>query len=434
MSSISSITSSDPMSSPARIQVDINTLQDEEKPQQVGGATFNMWYLNWSGGGGINPSASDSFTRSKFRVNIERDQGYTRAGDASPVCLFFSRGCCYMGSNCKYSHSLPSKSKFQSQAKDCFGRDKTAEYNDDMDGVGSFNHTNKTLYIGGIQMRPNIEDLVTKNFEEFGDIAKVKVIYNKNCAFVTMKTEFDAQFAKEAMNRQCLINPETNSSKSKEVLHVRWAHQDRNPEAQKQNKRKTEQMAMDTVKELLSNETCKRVKMGEGREIDNLPSEVVDVELDNGNDDDNDDEDDDDDDDDVDIDESDDEDEEDDAVPDIKPKKNGKLHRGKMLIKNKNTTNQNGALSRYSESPNYGHANGQTQNGHGQQYRGGGYASTSGGATSDEIRRDFFERHGLANQSTLKDLAELRKRMKTTRHEPNLVTVLGNYSSDEDDD
>ena len=405
------------MSLPARIQVDVNTLQDEEKPQQVGGATFNMWYLNWSGGGGINSSATDSFTRSKYRVNIKRDQGYTRAGDASPVCLFFSRGCCYMGSNCKYLHNLPSKSKFQSQAKDCFGRDKTAEYNDDMDGVGSFNHTNKTLYIGGIQMRPNIEDLVTKNFEEFGDIAKVKVIYNKNCAFVTMKTEFDAQFAKEAMNRQCLINPETNTSKSKEVLHVRWAHQDRNPEAQKQNKRKMEELAMDTVKELLSNETCKRVKMGEDRVIDKSPVELLKVELDNGNDEDEDDDD-----------ELDDEGEEDDVVPEIRPNGNGKLHRGKMLIRNIET---NGHLKSHKNN----HANGDAYNGNSQLHRGsGGYASTTGGATSDEIRRDFFERHGLVNQSTLKDLAELRKKMKSSRNEPNLVNVLGDYSSDEDDD
>lgn len=413
------------MSLPARIQVNINTLQDEEKPQQVGGATFNMWYLNWSGGGGIDSSATDSFTRSKYRVNIKRDQGYTRAGYVSPVCLFFSRGCCYMGSNCKYLHNLPSKSKFYSQAKDCFGRDKTAEYNDDMDGVGSFNHTNKTLYIGGIQIRPNIEELVTKNFEEFGDIEKVKVIYNKNCAFVTMKTEFDAQFAKEAMNRQCLINPETNSSKSKEVLHVRWAHQDRNPEAQKQNKRKMEQLAMDTVKELLGNETCKRVKIGEDRIIDKSPLEVVEVELDN-----------DDEDNDEDDDELDDEGEEVDDVPEIKPNGNGKLHRGKMPIRNMGPS-QNGTSHHRHNPHNYSYdtnGNGHAQNGNSRNHSIAGEISHSGGATSDEIRQDFFERHGLVNQSTLKDLAEIRKKMKTTRHEPNLISVLGNYSSDEDDD
>ncbi|CAL1184717.1 RNA recognition motif family protein [Candida parapsilosis] len=433
MSSISSITSSDPMSSPARVQVDINAIQDEERPQQVGGTTFNMWYLNWSGGGGgMNSSATDSFTRSKYRVKVTRDQGYTRARDASPVCLFFSRGCCYMGSNCKYLHNLPSKSTYQNQAKDCFGRDKTAEYNDDMDGVGSFNNSNRTLYVGGIQMRPNIEELVTKNFEEFGDIEKVRVVYNKNCAFITMKTEADAQFAKEAMNRQCLINPETNSSKSKEVLHVRWAHQDRNPEAQKHTKRKMEQLAMDTVKSLLSNETCKRVKMGEDRISDKSPLEVVKVELDNRNDEEEDD------DDDVD---SDDEDEEEDTVPEIKPNSNGKLHRGNMPIRNKAVTANGSSHHRHhlSQPHNYsydtsnGNGYGHSQNGSSRNHSIGEH-SHSGGATSDEIRQDFFERHGLVNQSTLKDLAELRKRMKTTRHEPNLISVLGNYSSDEDDD
>ncbi|KAI5964591.1 CWC2 [Candida pseudojiufengensis] len=483
--SISSITSSDPLSKPARLQVDINSLQEHENlpPQQIGSSTFNVWFLKYSGG---DSSAINSFVKSKFRVNIERDQGYTKARNNSPICLFFSRGCCYMGSNCKYYHCTPNKLKNvnTNYAVDCFGRNKTSDYNDDMDGVGSFNKINKTLYVGGLTMKPNIEELLSKNFEEFGDVEKVKVIYNKSIAFITMKTENDAQFAKEAMDRQCLIHYEysspstttpssssntSNSEKSlgssnkikssKEVLHIRWANPDRNPEAQAQEKRKFEELAMDTVKSMLNSDTTKRIKISEENSQDSngkirSPTEVVEVEeLDDDLD-----EDDEGDSDDEAEDEDEDEDEE---------ETNGKMVEG---VQTTNTTSYNGINSNHNHHHrHYHHHNNINDNTikstkrrlspkHNPNYK---YGSINRGVINNgrntasptlpsiededspdsksitnprDIRNGYFNGNGIINDSTFKNISQLKKKLKFKKYEPCLLSVLSNYSSDEDDD
>lgn len=58
-------------------------------------------------------------------------------------------------------------------AKDCFGRDKFADYRDDMGGVGSFQRENRTLYIGRIkETGPGVEteEIVRRHFQEWGEI------------------------------------------------------------------------------------------------------------------------------------------------------------------------------------------------------------------------------------------------------------------------
>ncbi|KAG7665424.1 CWC2 [[Candida] subhashii] len=232
------IKQADPMSKPARLQVDPDTIPDDDKPPQSGN-TFNIWYLKWSGG----DSSSRSYTKSKFKVNIAKDTGYTRATRPAPICLFFSRGCCYRGKKCPYFHRLPLETDSFPRTQDCFGRDKTADYRDDMDGVGSFNKVNRTLYVGGLHMKPGIEEIISKYFSEFGEIEKVKVLGNKSCAFVTMRLESQAQFVKEAMQNQSLGG--------NEVLYIRWASEDPNPQAQRAEKRRLEEIALSTVKNLL---------------------------------------------------------------------------------------------------------------------------------------------------------------------------------------
>jgi len=62
-------------------------------------------------------------------------------------------------------------------SKDCFARDKFADYRDDMGGVGSFNRQNRTLYIGRIKETGNgqeTEEVVTRHFREWGTIERSK--------------------------------------------------------------------------------------------------------------------------------------------------------------------------------------------------------------------------------------------------------------------
>lgn len=81
------------------------------------------------------------------RCILARDSGYTRA-DATGTkycCIYFARGACPLGSECSFLHRLPPPTHvLPDAALDCFGRDKFADYRDDMGGVGSFGRVNRT--------------------------------------------------------------------------------------------------------------------------------------------------------------------------------------------------------------------------------------------------------------------------------------------------
>jgi hypothetical protein len=89
-------------------------------------------------------------------------------------CLFFARGCCPYGWECEYLHTLPGPdTALPENSKDCFARDKFADYRDDMGGVGSFQRQNRTLYIGRIKevgTGPETEEVVRRHFREWGEI------------------------------------------------------------------------------------------------------------------------------------------------------------------------------------------------------------------------------------------------------------------------
>lgn len=229
------------MDKPARAQVDSAALPDDKPPQT--GNVFNVWYLRWSGGDG-----SRQIAKLKFKVNVKRDTGYTKANKSktptSVICIYFSKGCCYKGSGCSYLHRLPTQTDYYPPTQDCFGRDKTFAHKDDMNGVGVLNKINNTLYIGGLQVgSQNVESSLSRHFGEFGKIVKIKVLPSRNCAFLTYKTEYEAQFAKEAMQNQALDG--------NEVLMVRWANDDPDPNSQREAQKQLESVTMETVNNLL---------------------------------------------------------------------------------------------------------------------------------------------------------------------------------------
>lgn len=208
--------------------------------------------------------------KAQTRVNIKKDSGLTRANTTGNpyICLFFARGCCPYGWECEYLHCLPDPNNaLPDSAKDCFARDKFADYRDDMGGVGSFNRQNRTLYVGRIKETGTgleTEDIVRRHFKEFGEIERgaspalplhlcvnlsvddsetgwaVKVLQYRSVAFVTYKSEMHGQFAKEAMACQSLNNDE--------ILNVRWATEDPNPTSKGVEKRRLEAMGQEVIK------------------------------------------------------------------------------------------------------------------------------------------------------------------------------------------
>jgi hypothetical protein len=224
---------------PARAQVDPATFKTEPPPQT--GTIFNIWYNKWSGGDrdqNIQHAAPN-------RCNIKNDSGYTRADGiaGSYFCLFFARGICPKGRDCQYLHRLPTIYDVFSPQVDCFGREKFADYRDDMGGVGSFMRMNRTLYVGRIHVTDDIEEVVSRHFQEWGQIDRTRVLTNRGVAFVTYTNMANSEFAKEAMAHQSLDH--------EEVLNVRWATVDPNPAAQKREARAIEEQAANAIRAAL---------------------------------------------------------------------------------------------------------------------------------------------------------------------------------------
>lgn len=160
---------------PARAQVDPSIVKAEPPPQT--GTTWNIWYSVWSGGDrdtdkyGLNTPAPG-------RCVVSRDSGYTRADRVvgSFFCLYFARGICHRGADCDYLHRIPTIHDIFQPNVDCFGRDKHASFRDDMGGTGSFNRVNKTLYVGRVHVSDDIEEVVSRHFQEWGEIERIRVL------------------------------------------------------------------------------------------------------------------------------------------------------------------------------------------------------------------------------------------------------------------
>ncbi|KAH3902123.1 related to Pre-mRNA-splicing factor CWC2 [Saccharomycodes ludwigii] len=238
------------LKTPARVQVSRENLPSNIPPQT--GLIFNIWYNKWSHGASSNNSQG---FLNKYRCNPQKDSGYTQGSikkfknkDATNTvyfCLYFAKGLCCKGSKCEYLHYIPCKDMHLTTiAKDCFGRDKFSEYRDDMAGVGSFNKINKTLYIGGLSPQgtglPNntppyiLEAKLKQRFGEFGDLEYIRYLKEKNCCFIQYRYQSCAEFAKEAMSRQSLLDSDEEIVDGDiSGIIVKWAKEDPNPHLKK---------------------------------------------------------------------------------------------------------------------------------------------------------------------------------------------------------
>lgn len=218
---------------PARVQASTRDVEQAANDVGVGepDQVFNLWHRKWAGGDRTN-----SRKRSNWKCDPKRDSGATQAEEAQNFCLYFARGMCTKGSKCSYLHRVPDPLlDHLVPATDCFGREKHAEYRDDLAGVGSFLHENSTLRVGHFKNVASLEPRIRHEFSPWGEIASIRK--GHSAYFVTYKDEISAQFAKEAMANQTITG--------KETLSITWAATD------PQDKFKTEDRAMQFVKRAL---------------------------------------------------------------------------------------------------------------------------------------------------------------------------------------
>ncbi|RKP14120.1 hypothetical protein BJ684DRAFT_15539 [Piptocephalis cylindrospora] len=246
------------MERPARIQVDPETLsgpnQSKAQPQ---GTTYNIWYHKWAGG-----DRGDKIKeRAETRVDIDLDSGKTRGTDDknSYICVFFARGACPHGYQCRFRHRLPKLSDRLPFTKDIFGRDLFGQTRDDMGGVGSFMKDHSTLYVGKLPTEGRTAGVVRRHFGEFGPIERLNFLEDRGVAFVRYAHRYFAEFAKEAMSNQALDE--------QEIINVRWATEDPNPRARADLQRRQEEMARQAI-ELALDEAAKERKESE-EEVEN---------------------------------------------------------------------------------------------------------------------------------------------------------------------
>ncbi|CAG8445696.1 1902_t:CDS:2 [Ambispora gerdemannii] len=237
---------------PARKQVDESVLKEGPSrgpPIDRSGTYYNIWYNKWTG--------SDKIPRLGKTIGLLLDELESSLSNSKIIGNLGGRRLKQEGA----VHSVDT-------TIDSFGRDKYNEYREDMGGVGSFNRENRTLYVGHIYIKPDMEETVRKHFGDWGEIEKIKILKDKGVAFVTYKSSLNAEFAKEAMSNQSLDN--------NEVLNVRWATDDPNPKAKEEYKRKAEAMAAQAIQKNLPAEftlsnadyVYKRPRLGENTDAE----------------------------------------------------------------------------------------------------------------------------------------------------------------------
>ena len=232
------------------------------------GTDYNIW--THRGYRQYEPGMKPKVPKSDYRCNAKLDCGWTKGEkrDTKYICLYFARGLCHHGADCNYRHRIPDASfevYHQTQPQyDIFGRGRDVELVGTK-GVGTLSRDCTTLYmyLGSAASLPQerLEDLVRKNFEEWGPIEAVNVIPRKAIAFVRYEWRSSAEFAKTAMHQQQL----RGDTESGAVLDVRWANDDPNPKAIERVKRRREEAFvkayMQSIEKLGPEE--KRAKMHE---------------------------------------------------------------------------------------------------------------------------------------------------------------------------
>ncbi|KAJ8614268.1 hypothetical protein CTAYLR_001138 [Chrysophaeum taylorii] len=175
--------------------------------------------------------------KSETRCVLATDAGYTKADKKgrraqANFCLFFARGSCALGPECRYFHRIPAKADLErlakDEARDCFGRERHKDFRDDMTGVGAMMKPCRTLYVGGLVKAEYadpaaLEETIWRHFGEWGELENVNLVSRLSIAFVRYRYRSSAEFAREAMSNNSLDHDEN--------LNLRWAHDDPNPVA-----------------------------------------------------------------------------------------------------------------------------------------------------------------------------------------------------------
>lgn len=222
---------------PARIQSDGSN--QKNLAYREGSEQYNIWYGKYQ----YDYDKRGKMT-SKTKCDPKNDIGWTKAdfdSNSNYFCIYFAKGSCVNGSKCKFYHRIPTEEddKLISPMYDIFGRERHAQHKDDMSGTGSFNKECRTIFIGDLFINrsndnylDNVNKIIKKEFSIWGPVEYIRIIPNKNIAFIRYYYRSSAEFAKAAMENQIIFKDQT------EPIIVRWAYDDPNPISVETNKKR----------------------------------------------------------------------------------------------------------------------------------------------------------------------------------------------------
>ena len=140
---------------PARRQVTDTSQKDAAYVE--GNYDYNIWYDKYL----TDRQVKQKRMPSLYKCDPEKDAGYTKAEKKGWFCVYFARGCCSEGTNCRYFHRIPNHDDCEQESdnlKDVFGRTRHASFKDDHTGVGCFNKECKTLFLQGIALPTDVPE------------------------------------------------------------------------------------------------------------------------------------------------------------------------------------------------------------------------------------------------------------------------------------
>jgi hypothetical protein len=157
-----------------------------------GNYDYNIWYDKYLTD--RNADKNEERALALYKLQPEIDTGFTKADKmegkgATYFCVYFARGCCSEGTNCKFYHRVPSVTDLlttQDNLRDIFGRTRHATHKDNFEGVGSFSKECDTLCITKIKLTEkgafhdsngltskDIVRLIYEHFSPYGEISDV---------------------------------------------------------------------------------------------------------------------------------------------------------------------------------------------------------------------------------------------------------------------
>ncbi|KAG2425964.1 hypothetical protein HXX76_013335 [Chlamydomonas incerta] len=192
-------------------------VKPEDEPQSEVGKEYKLQMeadAGSLGGGGVG-GASSSYAAGRpneMLAKLQRSQPYYKRNQAR-VCSFFAKGTCTRGAECPYRHELPAADPTlanQSYKDRYYGTNdpvanKMLKRVDELNKLTPPEDTSiTTLYVGGVDATIT-EDDVRDAFYSFGELASVRKMDVKSCAFVTYTSRSAAEKAAEELGGNPLI-------------------------------------------------------------------------------------------------------------------------------------------------------------------------------------------------------------------------------------